>query len=141
MQVEKMREEPDGTITYFPLDSPTSEVAVAWYLELTAPAPPGNIMAMVFRDGPDQPWKCVMRSRFYRDALTDEQSKDERRGFMATSEDRDTLIAKTDIVFAQLTSTLGGPKVVRIDQHRSLDEFMEIWSKQPWSHMRVESVH
>lgn len=135
-----MRTEADGTTTWFPLDHPTSEVAVAWYLEL-APTPSGNVMAMVFRDGPDQPWKLVVRTRMYVDDKSF-GSRDRRNGLMfeATPDSdpatcRRELIDKGDDLLGGLM-TLGLGKLYRQSDHTSLQEFLTIWGKQPWGHMR-----
>lgn len=137
-----MRTEPDGTITYFPLDSEHSEVAVAWYLEL--PQNAGNIMGMVFRDGQDKPWKSVIRTRQYRDDKNDMTSKDKRHGYMVTAKDdeqpdaaRQRLIKSTDKFFSIIMDTASG-RLYRLDEHKSIEEFMTIWGTQPWSHMTTE---
>lgn len=134
-----MRTEADGTVTYFPLDHPGSEVAVAWYVELDPVK--GNIMAMVFRDGPDKPWKFVIRTRFYRDDIMTRESKDKREGWMIEAkngEDRKAeFIEKGDKIFMDVLSK-GGSKLARIDEHKSLEEFFEIWKNQSWAHWHVE---
>jgi len=139
-----MRTEADGTVTYFPLDQPTSEVAVGWYMEMGAP-PTGNTMAMVFRDSPAHPWKLVVRTRIYLDDKVGVESKDRRQGFMVTAEPdmdpeeaRQELVEKADTLFGDLLG-LGLGKLYRIADHTSLGDFFRIWGEQPWAHMRVET--
>lgn len=131
-----MKTDADGTITYFPLGS-TSEVAVAWYLEVKI-QPQGNIMAMVFRDGPNDPWKVVVRIRIYADDKV-HASKDWRHGHMVYGE-KDDLVKQTDILMDGLKEASRG-ELTRIDEHESIDEFMEIWTNQPWAHKRTEYIH
>ena len=140
-----MRTEADGTITYFPLDQPGSEVAVAWYVEL--PYNHGNVLAMVFRDGPDQPWKAVARTRMYVDDRTDDTSKDRRQGYMITdplAENQDiaraSLIQKIDAVVEHLVS-VGAKLETRLSEHKSLNEFLDLWQQQPWANVRVQYIH
>jgi hypothetical protein len=140
-----VRTEADGTVTYFPLDQPTSEVAVGWYMEMGTPEQTGNTMAMVFRDGPDRPWKLVMRTRIYLDDKIGAASKDRRQGFMVTAEPDDDpetarteLVEKADGLFQDLLG-LGLGKLYRVADHTSLQDFFRIWGEQPWAHMRVET--
>lgn len=134
-----MRTEADGTITYFPLDSPETEVALGWYLEMTVAK--GNVMAMVFRDGPAHPWKLVLRTRIYKDDLLGKDSRDERNGYMVTAapeqdpeEARQELIAKVDGLFGDMMA-LGMGRLYRVADHTSTSDFLRIWGEQPWAHM------
>jgi hypothetical protein len=138
-----MRREPDGTVVYFPLDSPGCEVAVGWYLEMM-PANTGNIMAMVFRDGPETPWKLVLRSRFYVDSDTTDKSKDERTGYLverpATEEQRDELVKKATQIMDTLRVGYQG-QLTTIRHFGPAESFVEKWSQLQFAHMRVEKEH
>lgn len=138
-----MRTEADGTITYFPLDSGSSEVAVAWHLEM--PNYRGNIMAMVFRDSPNDPWKTVVRIRYYVDDVKDSTSKDKRHGWMLESPPdksadtvRQDMIEGTDSFFHQMMDLLGG-RLYRFDDHKSTEELLDNMAKQPFANLRVIS--
>lgn len=134
-----MRHEADGTTTYFPLDYPETEVAIGWYLEMSVAK--GNIMAMVFRDGPDKPWKLVLRTRLYKDDLLGRESRDERNGYMVEAlphQDpavaRQELTEKVDGLFGDMMA-LGMGRLYRLADHTSTQDFLRIWGEQPWGHM------
>lgn len=136
-----MRQEADGKITYFPLDGPDCEVSVGWYLEL--PRNSGNVMAMVFRGGPKDPWKMVVRARFYEDDNVGELSKDRRTGAMtvatADEEGRKELIARTDGIF-KVFKDGGIGELYRLERTGPAREFLEEWVKLPFVHMSVQEA-
>lgn len=140
-----MRTESDGTITYFPLDHPQSEVAVAWYLEMF-PEPTGNVMAMVFRDGPDKLWKLVVRSRIYVDDEIGDKSKDRRTGMMVEAKPgsdpataRHELVNHADDILGGLMS-IGMGRLYRQSDHTSLRDFFDKWGMQPWANLRERAI-
>ena len=97
-------------------------------------------MAMVFRDGLEEPWKMVVRSREYFDTLRD-NSVDPRHGFMAkalTTDDpqliREDFIRIVDSLFKKLF--VDGGRLYRLADHKNMEEFFKTWGEQPWTSMR-----
>lgn len=133
-----MRQNADGTVTYFPLDGDRCEVSVGWYCEMTTCR--GNLMAMVFRDSPADPWKLVVRTRLYMDNQA-QSSIDPRNGYAIlapdnSEEERVKIVAKGDMVFDTLKRINAG-RIWRLERTGPANDFLEEWGKLPFVNMKI----
>src|SRR5262245_55971165 len=118
--------------------SDKSEVATAWFLSM---ANGDDLMAMVFRDSAEDPWKAVVRHRKRVDNLDPFESKDDKTGYavtgQATSESRDHLLNAMASFFSDVQTVTGGGRLHRVDVNGDAEAFTTAWSRMPFAHAKV----
>lgn len=104
----------------------TSEIGESWF----APTATGDVMAMVYRDGPTSPWKATIRVRLRKDDLTLD-STDEKRGMTTTAgtadADKARLIRGLEVVVRKLARA-----PVYHGGGGASSEWTARWARQPW---------
>lgn len=115
-----------------------SQVATAWFLAYEG----GDLMAIVFRDTAEAPWKMVIRERMQVDDEEDpDLSNDEKKGFEVhrgpDEGSRDDLVVRTDVVFDAFKLAHPQHRFWREEINGSAEDFAHRWSQLPFAHAKV----
>lgn len=98
-----------------------------------------DVMAVVFRDGPNTPWRAVFRFRYVDDKVW--ESADAKNGYEMTSRDPNDpdacarMVAAMDLLAQRLAEQ--NAIVYCLPIHGNSQKFMEIWSQQEWGHVDI----
>ena len=115
----------------------TTKVATAWFFDY----PGGDMMAMVFADDADAPWKLVIRIRHRLDDKPPDESADTKTGYRIVREaddaSRDELVTETDNMLGVFKDLQSGSRLWREEVNGSAAEFLKRWAKMSFSHTRL----
>lgn len=115
----------------------TSYVEAVWYVAWEHM----DWMAMVYRDGPDRPWRATYRFRYYKDneawQSEDEKSIYDVKGTDGSDTTREVLAHGFDEVIAAMAQDPGVRTHEKLDIHGDSDRFVELFTSRSWAHVKV----
>lgn len=100
-----------------------------------------EVMALVYKDSPEKPWRATYRFRYYQDKKVfdsaDRKSVYHLRAKSSDDADRDQLVKAMDMLAAMTRAAFPEARVERQPVRGGADVFMSLMLKRPSSHAVV----